>query len=1189
MKTRVCFNSSLKNLFNLKSFWLVLSLLLASSAWGQTSSSGPIASLPSGADYILTSGGSLFSNITGVNVTTGGSISTGSSSRPCRDASRAGYINIGGNGAYATFQLTGAQTISKVVVVANLNGSTPAGGYFGFGTSSTMTEWGYSSINANDEDCLYYEFTPSSTTTYTYFTLERNNSNSHGLIGIGGQSINLFEVHIWIAASNSPTLTVTPTSITNLTKNIATGGTASVEQFIVNGSNLIANAIVNAPAGFEISLNGTTGWGTTQTITLGAGGSITDVPVYVRISSTTTGSVGPANVTVESTDATPRNVAVSGTVVNLTPLTCPATMTVSDITFSGATFTWDNVANNNGYTIKVYKAGVQVSSEDVAMNATSYNITGLDQLTAYTARLTVKGDGSNSGNSVECAAQAFTTTKAPASGKMTCWTEDFETLAPSANANSNACPAAGETTNELRYNADSGTPSGTSRCETGPFSLLLPSGTWTNGYFLGASGAGHGGSSRSLFMRNTSGTITLPTLDNPRSVSFYVYAKGAVINPARGLKILKDGSVITTNIKIDDSDYLTTDGLIRFASAGWHKVWVEVNSNTQTTVSLQVTGDSSMDIWLDDFTMECSSMLLEAAPNAGGMNYVVDMGPSPNRTFTITANDLPNESGSITLNNLGNFQVSFDNGATWSTGTSASFTYNTSSFAKAVMVRLKAGLSVSEYSTTVTVSCPGYTKVAPTVRFSGKVTLLPSTLPCGEEVMLLNMRGSDDSRILYDYVLGINWTGDAISLNNHYGLKKNQQLSSPVVSLSDLDLKEISFYVQPKGDSGSTTLSLSIFGSGGSFAPRTWTLPQRVPSHITVDLSNATFSDFYVQFGNNNYQDIEIWDIKVIGVPKRAITLSVAMLEGFESSSLDCKSDPQSFLVIGTCLVDGGNITFSSNVSPSQYEFSFDGTTWSQTTLPYTGKYPSGGKRVYVRQLGTAGTAAFNVTETVSIGNNGIGAATIMLTGTVTPPGDMQIPASAAFSSPSGVASIRSIPLLGGEFCQPLTVTHNCTNLTLANCEGGTYAASTSFAIEDIDRTLYLKYTPGANLNCTLTLTSGSFTATIPITWTGATSISNGVATDNTNVKYAAAEGFGRTNVWKAGALPDATVVTITSADFEVSMGNPDYGDFLPLTSAKLGDLRGALFIRQKGAATSGTITLTTAGGQTTTINVTVQ
>jgi hypothetical protein len=49
-------------------------------------------------------------------------------------------------------------------------------------------------------------------------------------------------------------------------------------------------------------------------------------------------------------------------------------------------------------------------------------------------------------------------------------------------------------------------------------------------------------------------------------------------------------------------------------------------------------------------------------------------------------------------------------------------------------------------------------------------------------------------------------------------------------------------------------------------------------------------------------------------------------------------------------------------------------------------------------------------------------------------------------------------------------------------------------------------------------------------------------------------------------------------------MGNPAYGDFVPVTSAKLGDLNGTLFIQ--GAA-SGTVTLTTAGGQTTTINVT--
>lgn len=1155
----------MKTHLNLKSFWLVFGLILlgslqlnAATVTDRIVISGSATAI---AYYEFPSGDRIYRAKTGTwtpsaNANCGAThtMNGGSSKLYLYVAETTESITIVGYGSGSN------RTMSTVMT--NIVGINDTYSAIAYTTSGTMT-------GSSAGNCQTYTVTPDTPIqggTWIEFTWSGN-------VNVAGFDI--------VTASTGPTLTAIPTTITDLQKNLYDNSN-SIGTFTLSGENLIADATITAPTGFEISLNGTSGWATTQTVAHTAG-SITDVPVYVRIASTvtTTGSVGPANITITSTDATSKTVAVSGEVVNLTPLTCPVTMTVDDISFFGATFTWNNVANNSGYTIKIYKAGVQVSSEDVAMNATSYNITGLDQLTAYTARLIVKGNGSTNGNSAECVARAFTTTKAPVSNSVGCLAEDFEGIQEGTNSTER-----GTNDNDV---LGSGSSNGKTR-------LLLSTGTWGVIGLRGYTSDSHSGNKSIAFRGDVKPpSLETPVLDNPQKISFYAKAIGSDIV----IRVEVGGLLVTDGVTVDGvAVTIDASGDIPL-TATWHKIEVLVPDSKKTTkTTIKIIGDrtgsnslgSSNLPLVDDVSVECSSSDLSAAPDAGGMNYVVDMGPSPTRTFTITANDLPNESGTITLNNLGNFQVSFDNGATWIIGTSASFPYSASSFAKSVMVRLKAGLSVNDYSTTVTVSCPGYTKEVPTVKFSGKVTLLPSTLPCGEEVVMLNMRGSDENNILKDYVLNTDWTAAVNQKNNHFQLKKVASLTSPTVSLSELDLKEISFYAQPNSASNGQITVYIETAAGLPLFSKTYSTPAKVPYYFSEDLSSISASEVRVRIYDTNGQDMELWDIKLTGATKRGITLSEVMLEDFESSSVDCKSDQQSFLVIGTCLVDDGNITFSSNVSPSQYEFSFDGTTWSQTTLPYTGKYPLGGKRVYVRQLGTTGTAAFNVTETITVGNNGIGAASIMLTGTVTPPDDMQIPASAAFSSPSGVSSIRSIPLLGGEFCQPLTVTHNCgTGLTLANCEGGTYGTSTSFAIEHIDRALYLKYTPGSNLSCTLTLKSGSFTATIPITWTGAASISNGVATDNTNVKYAAAAGFGRTNVWKAGTLSDATVVSIASAEFEVSMGNPDYGDFVSLESAKLGNLKGTLFIRQKGAATSGTITLTTTGGQTTTINVTVQ
>ncbi len=996
--------------------------------------------------------------------------------------------------------------------------------------------------------------------------------------------------------SSSPKLYATPISPACLYYNTVaatdnTGGNPTKVSFTLKGANLSAsNATVTVPAGFQISTSGTGGWAASLTVAPAAG-SIDQV-IYVRIDPTNTANGTPATtVSFSHTDvAATAPVNICGEIVTLTPLACP-TLTVDDVNFAGANISWNNITGNNGYIIKIYQAGSLLQTNEVALNTTSYSITGLTELTTFTVSITVKGNGSTSGNSVECAAQAFGTTQAPPSSSTVCWTEDFEMLAPSGNTESAACPAEGETTNELRYTTGSMT-----NCSN-TFNLQLPSGIWANGTMLCAFGGTipYNSSTRALGMYR-GGSITLPVLDNAKTVSFYVRAAGSAPSANstdRGFRLLLNGAAITTGIYANDVLLTTSttaipslssanDGTIR-VSAAWTKITVEINSTTQTTLKIaSIAGNSQSDIIIDDITVECSSMLLTAAPNQSGMNYVLDMGPSNTKTFTLSGTDLPNPSGTITLSNLGNFELSFDNGVTWTTGTTATYNYTAHTFAQAVMVRLKAGLSINDYSTTVSIACPGYTKTLPAVSFSGKVTQFPNTLPCGQEVVLARMRGTDESNILFDDIKGVNWTADVNTKSNHFLLKKSASLISPSIDLSEYDLSRLTFQYQPQNaTSGSLVLSIP----GTTAAPVSFNYTTNTAAYLasvdlhSVDLGGAGAISLQITAGSQT--DVQVWEIELIGVPKRQISVSPPMLNSFASSSVDCPSEPQFFYVLGSCLEENSSINFTS----TQYEFSrSESGPWAQV-IPYTGKFPVGGMKVYVRQKGTALSTGFTVNETVKITNDGMSEASIVLSGEVTPPADMLVPGAVTFSSPNGVTSIRSIPLPGGEFCQPLTVSSNCPNLTLANCEGGSYEASTGFEanVDPANRVLYLKYTPGANLNCKLTLKSGSsYTREIPLTWTGATQISNGVATDNTDVQLSG--GVGQTNVWKTGTLPDATTVSIaTTGGLTVSMGNPAYGDFMPITSAKLGDLNGTLFIQ---GASGGTVTLTTAGGQTTTINV---
>ena len=89
--------------------------------------------------------------------------------------------------------------------------------------------------------------------------------------------------------------------------------TPSAEQsFTVSGSNLTADVTVTAPADFEISLSSGSGFGNNVTIPV-LSGSLSATTVYVVYNPQTNNSAS-GNITVSSTGAADRTVAVSGTV-----------------------------------------------------------------------------------------------------------------------------------------------------------------------------------------------------------------------------------------------------------------------------------------------------------------------------------------------------------------------------------------------------------------------------------------------------------------------------------------------------------------------------------------------------------------------------------------------------------------------------------------------------------------------------------------------------------------------------------------------------------------------------------------------------------------------------------------------------------------------------------------------------------
>jgi preprotein translocase subunit SecB len=98
-----------------------------------------------------------------------------------------------------------------------------------------------------------------------------------------------------------------------------------------------------------------------------------------------------------------------------TQLTAPTVGSASDRTNQGFTANWSDVSNEIGYTVNVYQGASLVKTiEDIAANATSVEVTGLDANTSYTYKVMAIGEGDVYTDSNESSASASVRTKSTA-------------------------------------------------------------------------------------------------------------------------------------------------------------------------------------------------------------------------------------------------------------------------------------------------------------------------------------------------------------------------------------------------------------------------------------------------------------------------------------------------------------------------------------------------------------------------------------------------------------------------------------------------------------------------------------------------------------------------------------------------------------------------------------------------------
>ena len=190
-----------------------------------------------------------------------------------------------------------------IISGSNLTGDIVLTAPSGF-TISKSLDSGYGSnsltISSSDETRIFVFFRPTSAgVKYGNIIISS--------IGVETKTVSVNGIGI---TDSSPTLLFSTIASSDF-GNVMVNTTSSVQSFTVSGSNLTANISLSAPAGFEISKSSDSGFGSTLSLTQ-SGGTVSNITVYVRFSPTSAGSIS-GNISITSTDAETKNVAVSGT------------------------------------------------------------------------------------------------------------------------------------------------------------------------------------------------------------------------------------------------------------------------------------------------------------------------------------------------------------------------------------------------------------------------------------------------------------------------------------------------------------------------------------------------------------------------------------------------------------------------------------------------------------------------------------------------------------------------------------------------------------------------------------------------------------------------------------------------------------------------------------------------------------
>jgi len=206
------------------------------------------------------------------------------------------------------------------------------------------------------------------TTTYVSPTQLTATITAADIAASGTASVTVVNANV---ASNAQIFTIEPAGIPVLTPSAAilntattiTGTASAALTYTLSGVNLTADAVLTAPANFEISVNGTT---YLSSLTLGrTGNNLTGQPltIYARLKSTALPGSYTGAITHASTGATTKQVVLNGKALAAQPTAQGTTLTFSAVTSASFKVNWTN--GNGTARVLVIRAAAAVNGAPV--------------------------------------------------------------------------------------------------------------------------------------------------------------------------------------------------------------------------------------------------------------------------------------------------------------------------------------------------------------------------------------------------------------------------------------------------------------------------------------------------------------------------------------------------------------------------------------------------------------------------------------------------------------------------------------------------------------------------------------------------------------------------------------------------------------------------------------------------------